>query len=165
MRKRFLVITIAIIAVLAVVSAFVVNQELIRMNQEEINTHMYPQSSFVESSNLIVRGVVASIEENHKSEGMVIGSYHIFRFYIKLNITKIVWVSEDYAEYIHTSTENNTVMGWDIIYVGYDNLDNPQLVLGQAVECKGYYESRTDFEWSFIITVSPSINESYLKQI
>ncbi len=127
---------------------------------------MYPQSSLVESSNLIVRGTVASIEENHKSQGMMIGSYHIFRYFIALNITKIVWVSEDHAEDIRTTSENNTVMGFDVIAVGYDNyIVNPQQVLGQAVECKGYYEPRTDSEWSFIITVSPSISESYLKQI
>ena len=117
-----------------------------------------------EDSNLTIKGVVTSIEENHKSEGYVAGSYHTFRFYIQLNITEVIWVADDHAEYIHISTDNNTVMGWDTIYVGYDNLDNPQLVIGQAVECKGYYEPRTDSEWSFKISVSPSISESYLEQ-
>jgi len=159
MRKRFLIVTIAIIAVLATVSAVSIHL----MNQAENSSHMYPQSSFNESSNLSVKGVVTSIEENHKSEGYIVGSYHTFRFYIQLNITEVIWVADDHAEYIQVSTENNTVMGWDTIYVGYDNLDNPQLVVGQAVECKGYYEPRTDFEWSFRITVSPSISESYLK--
>jgi hypothetical protein len=160
MRKRFLIIAVALIAVLAAVLAVSIHL----MNQAENSSHMYPQSSFNESSNLSVKGVVTSIEENHKSEGYMVGSYHTFRLYIRLNITEVMWVAYDHAEYIHISTENNTVMGWDTICIGYDNLDNPQLVLGQAVECKGYYEPRTDFEWSFIITVSPSISESYLKQ-
>lgn len=141
-------------AVSAVIIAFIVNQEL--------NSHFYPQSNFVENSNLVVKGVVNSIEKNHKSQGMVVGSYHMFRFYIQLKITKVVWVGDDYAEYIHVSSENNTVMGWDTIPIGYDSLDNPQLAVGQAVECKGYYEPTTDSEWSFVLTVSPSINGSYL---
>ena len=90
MRKRFLIITIAIIAASATVTGFVVNQELIRINQEEINSHMYPQSGFGEDSNLAVKGVVNSIEENHVSEGFMEGSYHIFHHYIGLNLTEIV---------------------------------------------------------------------------
>ena len=123
--------------ILVVVSAFAVDQFL-------INQHMYPQDAIHEDSNLTVKGIVTSIEQNHKSQGMLITSYHTFRFYTQLKITEVIWVADDHAEYMHASTENNTVMGWDTIYVGYDNLDNPQLVIGQAVECKGYYESRTD---------------------
>jgi hypothetical protein len=116
---------------------------------------MYPQDAIHESSNLAVRGLVTSIEENHKSSGMVIGSYHMFRFYIQLNITQVVWIKEN-SSFSHVG---------DTISIGYDNLDNPQLSIGQAVECKGYYEPRTDSPYSFKITVSPSISESYLKQI
>lgn len=159
MRKQFLIVTIALMAVL--VAVFAVSIHL--LNQAENNSHMYPQSSFNETANLSVKGVVTSIEENHKSEAYIAGSYHTFRLYIQLNITEVKWVADDYAKYIHISTENNTLMGWDTIYVGYDNLDNPQLVIGQAVECKGYYEPRTDSPYSFKITVSPSISESYLK--
>lgn len=157
MRKRFLVITVAVIGILAVVSAFAVNQFL-------INQHMYPQDAIHEDSNLAIKGIVISIEQNHESQGMLITSYHTFRLCIQLNITKVMWIADDHTEYLHVSTENNTVMGWDTLYVGYDNLDNPLLVIGQAVECKGYYEPRTDSPYSFKLTVSPSISESYLKQ-
>ena len=144
LRKRYLLITVAAIAVLAVVLAFVVNQW-------SVNQHMYPQDAIHESSNLAVRGTVASIEENHKSPGMI--GYHMFRFYIKLNITQVVWIKEN-----SSFSSINT----DTISIGYDNLDNPQLSLGQYVECKGYYDGATDSPYSFIITVSPSISESYL---
>ena len=129
-----------------------------------INQHMYPQDALHETSNLCVRGIVTSIEQNHKSQGMIIISYHIFRFYIHLNITEIVWVEEDYAGLI-SPDDNNTVMGWNSIGVGYDNLDDPQLVIGQAVECKGHYMPATDSPWSFMLTVAPSINGSYLEQL
>ena len=152
LRKRYLLITVAAIAAVAVVLAFV-------FNQESVNQHMYPQDAINESSNLAVRGLVISIEENHKSFGMAVGSYHIFRFYIKLNITQVVWIDEN------SSDVSVSVVVGDTISVGYDNLDNPQFSLGQNVECKGYYFGATDSIYSFIITVSPSISESYLKQI
>jgi hypothetical protein len=147
LRKRYLLITVAVIAVIAVVLAFV-------FNQESVNQHMYPQDAINESSNLAVRGLVTFIEENHKSSGMVIDKYHIFRFYIQLNITQVVWIGENSSVSVNVG---------DTINVGYDNLDTPQLSLGQNVECKGYYLSATDSPYSFIITVSPSIGESYLK--
>ena len=156
MRKRFLLITIAAMAVSAVVLALVINQEL-------TSKHMYQQDAINESSNLSVRGVVTSIEENHKSYGFGINSYHIFRFYIQLNITQIVWINDDLADWIVFSTDNNTINDWNTIGIGYDNLDNPQLFIGQTVECKGYYLSVTDTPYSFKITVAPSISESYLK--
>jgi hypothetical protein len=151
LRKRYLLITVAAIAVLAVVLAFVVNQEL-------VSQHMYPQDALHKSSNLAVKGLVASIEENHKSSGMAVGSYHIFRFCIKLNITQVVWIDENSPD-----VSVSVVSVGDTISVGYDNLDNPQFSLGQNVECKGYYFGATDSTYSFIITVSPSISESYLK--
>ena len=145
-RKGFLLITIAIIAVLAVGLGLVINQEL-------ISQHMYPRDTIHENSNLCIRGVVTSIEENHKSQGLAINSYHIFRFYIQLNITEIVWISEDSA----------AIKDRNSIGIGYDNLDNPQLSIGQIVECKGYYRPVTDSPYSFKITVAPSISESYLE--
>jgi hypothetical protein len=148
LRKRYLLITVAATAVLAVVLAFVVNQW-------SVSQHMYPQDAIRESSNLAVRGLVASIEENHKSPGMVIGSYHMFRFYIQLSITQVVWIKEN-SSFSHAG---------DTIRIGYDNLDYPQLSIGQNVECKGYYLSATYSPYSFIITVAPSVSESYLKQI
>lgn len=153
MRKRFLIIAIAVIAVFTIVLAFVINQELVRQ-------HMYPQDAIHDSSNLSVRGVVTSIEENHVSQGMVIDSYHIFRFYIGLNITEMVWLKDDFADW-----DNSTVNGWNTVGIGYDNLDSPQIFVGQTIECKGYYASYTDTPYSFIITVSPSISESYLKPL
>jgi hypothetical protein len=148
-----MLITVAAIAVIAVVLAYAVNQW-------SVSQHMYPQDAIHESSNIAVRGVVTSVEENHKSFGMAVGSYHIFRFYIQLNITQVVWIDENSPD-VSVSVVN---VG-DTIGVGYDNLENPQFILGQNVKCKGYYFGATDSIYSFIITVSPSISESYLEQI
>ena len=121
---------------------------------------MYPQDALHEDSNLTVRGIVTSIEENYTAWGR---GYHIYRFYIQLNITEIVWIKEDLAGWIEYSTDNNTTNGWNSICIGYDNLDNPYLVIGQIVECKGHYISVADLPGSFKITVAPSVNDSCLK--
>lgn len=155
-RKWSLVAAVAIIAVIAVVLALVINNELVAK-------HMYPQDTIHENPNVLVRGVVTSIEENYKSKGYV--GYHIFRFYITLNITETAWINEDTADSPDFSTENKTIRGSNIICIGYDNLDNPQLSIGQTVECKGFYLSITDSPFSFTIIVAPSISESYLEPL
>jgi hypothetical protein len=146
LRKRLLLVIIAIITIFATVIAF------------EINAHMYLQVALHESSNLSVRGTITSIEHNYKTQGMVINSYHVFRLFIQLNINEVVWTNESYLV-----SGNDTVFGSKSINVGYDNLDSPQLVLGQEVECKGFYFGATDSPYSFVLTVAPSVRESYLK--
>ena len=128
-----------------------------------IFSHMYPQDIVHEGSNLSVRGTVISVETNRKSDGFGLTSYHIFRLYIHVNITEIVWAKDGLTRWNTVSYANNTVNGGRSIIVGYDNLDNPQLAVGQNVECKGYYVPVTDTPYSFKITVSQSINGSFLK--
>ncbi len=153
MRKRFLLVAIAAILLSAVVLAIVINQEVYAK-------HMYPQDALYETSNLLVRGIVTSIEQNHVTRGMVISNYHIFRFYIQLNLTEVEWTNEDY---LISSNDDDTIFGSNSISVGYDNLDNPQLAIGQEIECKGFYLGVTDTSFSFVLTVAPSVSESYLK--
>ena len=152
MRKGLL-IAIAILASALIVLSFLINQELI------VN-HTYPQDTINESSNLTVRGIVTSILQNHRTQGMVLSNYHIFRWYFQLNITEAVWTSE---EYLNSSIGGDTVFGSNTIGVGYDYSDNPQLKIGQEIECKGFYLGVTDTSFSFVLTVSPSVSESYLK--
>jgi len=155
-RKWYLAIAVAVIAVSAVVLALVINQEL-------ISKHMYPQDTIHENSNVSVRGIVTSIEQNHRSDGFGIDCYHIFRFYIRLNITEIVWISEDFADSSLFSTGSDTICGSNMVGIGYDNLDDPQLSVGQIVECKGYYLPLLDSPHSSMITVAPSVSDSYFE--
>ena len=128
-----------------------------------IYSHMYPQDAVHDNSNLAVRGIVTAVETNRKSDGLGFNSYHIFRFYIHLKITEIVWAEDWLTEYNAVSYANDTVNGWSSVVIGYDNLDNPRLAVGQNVECRGYYVPVTDIPYSFKITVAQSINGSYLK--
>ncbi len=159
-RKWLLVgIAIALIGVLLAVLAF----------QESVSSHMYPLDQYHGNSNLAVKGVITSIQNNFKVDGMVMGSYHIFHSYVRLNITDILWVGPDLAEWISyvnesnpSSYENNILNGLKSIGIGYDNLNSPQISIGQTVECKGDYVATTDSPYSFKINVSPAINGSYL---
>jgi len=154
-RKWFLFIAIAIMAVLVVVLVLV-------NTQKPLNEHMYPHDAIHEISNLTVRGAVTSIEEDVKFPGFGIDSYHIFQFYVQLNMTEIVWVGGDLSDAV--MFPNDTIPSiWKNIGIGYDNPDNPQLIIGENVECRGYYALYTDTPYSFKMTVSPSIGASYLK--
>ena len=152
MRRRLLLIAVAIIAVSATVVIIAVNQDL-------TISHMYPEDALHEASNLSLRGIVSSIEQNHKTQGMIIGSYHIFRFFIQVNITEVVWTSEGF---LVSSDDNDTVLGSKSINVGYASLEDPQLALGEKIECKGFYFGATDSPYSYVLTIAPSVNGSYL---
>jgi hypothetical protein len=152
-RKWLLLITAVFLAVVLPLAGF----------QLLVSSHMYPQDAIQASSNLSVEGIITSIENNHRIDGFMAGSYHIFQSYIRLNITGILWVDDDLAYWVSVDYENNTVNSLGTIGIGYDNLDSIQLAVGQTVECKGYYVPHTDTPYSYIITISPSISESYLK--
>lgn len=152
-RKWLILITVIILAVVLPLVTF----HLL------VTSHMYPQDAIQESSNLAVKGVIISVEDNYRRDGFMAGSYHIFHAYIRLNITGVLWVDDDLEDWIAVDYENNTMNGWNTIGIGYDNPYNPQLSVGQTIECKGYYVPHTDTPYSYIITVSPSIRESYFK--
>ncbi len=122
---------------------------------------MYPQDALHENANLSVMGIVASVEQNHKTQGMLINSYHIFRFFIQLNITEVRWTIEDY---LNSSVGGKQIFGSNSISVGYDGLENLQLATGQEIECKGFYFGATDSPSSFVLTVAPTVSDSHLNQ-
>ena len=150
-RRWYLVLAVAVIVVIVVALARVVDYELVA-------EHMYPEDSIYENSNVTVRGIVTSIEQNYKSYGFGIDLYHIFRFYIRLNITEVVWVGEDVAGSFLFSAGSSNIVG-----IGCDSLGDPQFSVGQVVECRGFYLSSTDSPYSFKITVAPSVSGSYVE--
>lgn len=153
-RKWLLLIIVAVLAVVLTLAAFQVSRFI---------EGMYPQVAvYPDDSNLSIRGVISSIGENHKAEGL--NAYHTFRLYVRVNISEVVWLKDDLANLIADyDFANKSLSVGNIIGIGYDNLDNPKLMVGQTIECKGRYVSHTDSPYSFIITVAPSISESYLK--
>jgi hypothetical protein len=162
-RKRLI---ISVIVIVLAVSLSLVGLELL------VYSHMYPQESFNGKANLAVKGVVTSIKDNYKVEGMVMGSYHIFQSLIRLNVTEILWVDNYLADTkipfdsgtlgVTYGFNSSSVYDMRFVSIGYDNLDNPNLSVGQTIECRGDYDPRTDSPYSFKINVSPSINGSYL---
>lgn len=150
-RRWYLVIAVAVIVLAVVVLARAVDQEL-------VGEHTYPQDTVYENSNVTVRGIVTSIEENHKSYGFGIDCYHISRFYISLNITEVVWVGENLADSSRFSAGGSRRIG-----VGYDYLDDPEFSVGQVVECQGFYLGVLDSPLSNMITVAPSVSGSYIE--
>jgi hypothetical protein len=127
--------------------------------------HMYPQDALHTESNLAIKGVIASIEENKVSQGMTPNSYHIYRYYLSVNITEITWADKFISETYGFSYENKTLNSFsgNMTYIGFDGFEAPNFTVGQEIECKGYYVPVTDSPYSFKLSIAPSITGSYLK--
>jgi hypothetical protein len=122
---------------------------------------LHPQTPInQDDSNLLIKGEVASVSENHRSEGM--GSYHIYRYFISVNISEVVWAGDDLESWINDYGKEFISVG-KTVGIGYDDIEEAQLFIGQTLEIKGHYEPRTDSPQSLIITVASAINGSYLK--
>jgi hypothetical protein len=147
-RMWYLVLAVAMVVVFVVVLVRVVDYEL-------VGEHMYPEDAIYENSNVTVRGIVTSVERNYRSQGYM--DYHIFRFFIVLNITEVVWVGGYGAKSVF-SDGSRTVVG-----IGYDYLDDPQFSVGQVVECRGFYLPILESPYSYMMTVAPSVNGSYVE--
>ncbi|MBE3115818.1 hypothetical protein IMZ68_01305 [Candidatus Bathyarchaeota archaeon] len=66
------------------------------------------------------------------------------------------------ADWINGTNSNSPLSFGNIVEIGYDYLDKPQIVVGQMIECKGFYKAVTDTPQSLRITIAPNISESYL---
>lgn len=152
-KKRLLIASVVMLLVLVLALAALQVPRFIE--------GMYPQVAIrPDDSNLTIRGVINSVEENHKAEGM--GAYHVFRYYLSANISEIVWTEDNLANWINDSGNELLSVG-KTVEIGYDYSDKPQLVIGQMIECKGFYQAVTDSPQSLRITIAPDISGSYLK--
>jgi hypothetical protein len=74
----------------------------------------------------------------------------------------VVWTSGDLGKWVSEYGKEFISVG-KTVGIGYDNIEETQLFIGQTLEIKGHYEPRTDSPQSLIITVASVINGSYLK--
>jgi hypothetical protein len=149
--KNKLILTVAILAVASIVGTLVI--------ASYFEDHYSQIATYQQTSNLQVKGVVTSIQTDHTSQGL--NGYHTFRYYITVHITEVVWVQQDLASWITSS--NTTINRSNTITVGYDNPDNPQLAVGQSIECKGHYVPHTDSPFSYKNNRRPNVSGSYSK--
>ena len=118
-----------------------------------------------EDSNLSIKGVIKSVEENYRAEGW--SAYHVYRYYLTVNISEIVWIQDDLATWntdFGRNPEGGLLAIAKNITIGYDYLDKPQIMIGQIIECQGYYAPYTDSPESITLTIAPAISDSYFKQ-
>jgi hypothetical protein len=153
-KKRLLLISVVLLlAVIIALAAFQIPR---------ITEGLYPQAAIrQDDSNLSIQGVVTSVEENYRSEGWA--AYHVFRYYVQVNISETLWVGDDLAHWENGTFPDSPLSAGHIVKVGYDYSDKPQITIGQTIECKGFYLAVTDSPQSSILTIAPAINGCYLK--
>jgi hypothetical protein len=126
-----------------------------------VSMFIYPQVDIrPDNSNLSINGVVNSVQENYKAEGW--STYHVYRYYLKVNISEVVWVGDDLSNWASNGGKEVISVG-KIVEIGYDYPDKPLIAVGQIIECKGDYTTITELPESLKLTISPAISESYLK--
>jgi hypothetical protein len=113
-----------------------------------------------DDSNLAIRGLVLSVEENHRSEGWA--AYHVYRYYFSVNVSEVLWADSDMADYINGTYGESPLSVGHIVYVGYD-ADQASFAAGQTIECKGFYLAVTEHPQSSKLTIAPAITGSYLR--
>jgi hypothetical protein len=82
MKRQFWII-ITMLVGLVVAGAFFLNHEL-------VVKYMYPHDALYRDANLAVRGMVSSVERNYVTRGLVASNYHIYRVFIRLNMTEVL---------------------------------------------------------------------------
>jgi len=82
MKRQFWII-ITMLVGLVVAGAFFLNHEL-------VVKYMYPHDALHRDANLAVRGMVISVERNYVTRGLVASNYHIYRVFIRLNMTEVL---------------------------------------------------------------------------
>lgn len=109
------------------------------------------------NSTVIVKGVIAEVNLNYVTYGLMGFHYYVLPALFVLNVTATVWVSDAFG-----------VPVWDNrsrVKVAYDHNDFSQFSVGQLVEVKGWWEKLYDTTFSMMIVVGPYVNESYLQLV
>jgi hypothetical protein len=114
----------------------------------------------VSTVNLTVKATVSEIRYNHEVNTGY--SYHIFRAYLCINVTKLMWEGES------KSNETSAAWYWQnrTVVVGYDKINPPQLATGQQIEVNGYLCCLVeDSLYSGMLIVTPNMDEGYIRAL
>jgi len=161
--RRFLPVIVVVMLIPTVLAGVKIMTDPIKpwMGQENWS-NLAPRNATV-----TVRGIVKEVELNHISYGLA--SYHIFPAVIILNITEVVWMSDEVHAFLNKEI-NNTFYNsfWkvgNLRSIGHDFKDVPNLTEGELIEASGYWLYTTDSAYSMKLVVAPNVNGSYVKPI
>lgn len=115
-------------------------------------------------SDLTITGQIYGIKTDYTIEGQY--SYHKFPALIYLNITKVVWASEQLmSEMGINKLPNNTWSNQDTIVIAYDKEDVPSLTIGESIEASGCYFRLSNSVYGGKLVVAQGVNDSYVENI
>jgi hypothetical protein len=118
-------------------------------------------------SNISGQGIITEIYPNFTSYelgGPHTKPYHVFSEVIVVNLTKVFWTTDELNSSLdYWKSAHSLGVQFRDVSIAYDASDVPVLYVGGVVEFTGYFQGITDGVNSFFITISPSINRSYLK--
>ena len=158
--RKFL-LAIAVVAMLLVAVGVIVINEQAQDKPLFLENWDDDYSSIPEykTAHLTVRGTIYNLKLNHEIRQDV--QYHVFPAVIYINITEVVWASEQLMTEWHIEElPKDTWYGQDTIGIAYDKPDVPKLSKGQTIEASGVYFGCTISACGFKLVVAPEIEGS-----
>ncbi|MGB9914872.1 MAG: hypothetical protein ACPLIG_03940 [Candidatus Bathyarchaeales archaeon] len=155
---------IAVLTILLITGGFVVM--LLQQNNEKSQLTLENWDSHSEAgynvSDLTVRGIILDVKTNYEIRGHY--TYHVFPAVIYINITEVVWASEQLmAEMGIRELTNDTWNYQNSIAIAYDKPDMPELSRGQLVEARGCYYRLSGSVYGGKLVVALGVDGSYVK--
>lgn len=165
--RRKLLPIVAVLAILLIVVGFVaiiMYQQNEKDNQLELENWDAHSSAGYNVSDLTVRGTIFDIKTNYEIRGPY--TYHVFPAVIYINITEVVWASEQLmSEMGIRELTNDTWNYQNSIVIAYDKPDVPELSRGQLVESSGCYYRLSGSVYGGKLVVAPGVTESYVRPL
>lgn len=155
---------IAVLTILLITGGFVAM--LLQQNNAKSQLTLENWDSHSEAgynvSDLTVRGIILDVKTNYEIRGHY--TYHVFPAVIYINITEVVWASEQLmAEMGIRELTNDTWNYQNSIAIAYDKPDVPELSRGQLVEARGCYYRLSGSVYGGKLVVALGVDGSYVK--
>jgi hypothetical protein len=124
----------------------------------------WSEHSAYNSSNLVVRGTVYDIQTNATLSNEKL--YHVFPALVYINITKVLWASDDLMSAFGIRQLTNAAWNHqNTIVIAYDVNEAIPIAKDQLVESSGCYFTKTTSVYLFKIVINSEIEGSYIKSV
>ncbi|MEM2991447.1 MAG: hypothetical protein QXQ02_09750 [Halobacteria archaeon] len=160
-KTRRLFLIIGAIAILLITIGLILNS---MQKKNELKVENWDERSPYNVSDLTIQGIVYDVKTNFKIEGHY--TYHVFPALIYVNITQVVWASDQLmSEMGIIELKNDTWHQQKTIVIAYDKPDAIQISKGQLIEASGCYYRLSISVYALKLVVAQSVNGSYVKPL
>jgi len=157
-KSRLLFLIIVVMAILTITAGFVFN---LMQKKNELKVENWDEENPPCDADLTIQGIVYEVKNNARIEGDY--TYHVFPALIYVNISQVVWASEQLmSEMGIRELQNDTWHQKDTIVIAYDKPDVIQISKGQLIESSGCYYRISNSVYALKLVIAEGVNGSYV---